>query len=91
MKRYFFDKLEKLRKDCYLQIGNMSQLKGKKSKHNNSIVIPVPTDDIYISVVDDRYITEIGSVLIDNSGYQYSLGMLDVVDLVKLTDFVTNY
>lgn len=67
----FTQKLDELIKSAYLEIANSLVLIGEESRHSNQIIILVQREDLQFNLDNGRWIEEIGSIIIDNEGYQY--------------------
>ena len=84
----FTQKLENLRESAYLTIVNHLTLIGEESCHSHQIIIPVRTANLQFNLNNGRWLEEIGSVIIDNEGYQYGLSVLDDEQLCSITDHI---
>ncbi len=84
----FTQKLEELIESAYLAIANSLVLIGEGSRHSNQIIIPVQREDFQFNLDNGRWIEEIGSVIIDNEGYQYDLSSLDEKQLCSIVDYI---
>lgn len=80
--------LEELREKAYLTIGNRLTIIGEESHHSNQIVIPIRNEELQFNLDNGRWLEEIGSIVIDNEGHQYSLSSLDDKQLFRITDYV---
>jgi hypothetical protein len=87
MKTYI-RKLEELREKAYLTIGNCLTVIGKESRHSNQIIIPIRNEELQFNLDNGRWLEEIGSIVIDNEGHQYSLSILNDEQLCRITDYV---
>ena len=84
----FTQKLENLRETAYLTIGIHLTLIGEESRHNNSIIIPVRKEELRFNLDNGRWLEEIGSIIIDNTGHQYSLSFFDDEQLFRIVDYI---
>ena len=55
---------------------------------NNSIIIPVRKEELRFNLDNGRWLEEIGSIIIDNTGHQYSLSFLDDEQLFRIVDYI---
>lgn len=91
MKSKFSTKRKSFREDCYLHIANMVNLKGSPSKYTLSEKVITIPDEIYIETSGKGVAVEIGSIVIDEYGYQYSLGIINDEVLCDICDYLTEY
>jgi len=84
----FTQKLESLRETAYLTIGNHLTLIGEESRYSNQIIIPIRKPELQFNLENGRWLEEIGSIIIDNCGYQYSLFILNDEQLCSITDYI---
>lgn len=86
----FTQKLENLRETAYLTIGNHLTLLGEESRHSNSIIIPIRKEELRFNLDNGRWLEEIGNIIIDNTGHQYSLSVLDDERLFRVVDYIVD-
>ncbi|MBT2621248.1 hypothetical protein [Chryseobacterium sp. ISL-6] len=84
----FTQKLEELIESAHLIIANSLVLIGEESRHSNQIIIPIRKEELQFNLDNGRWLEEIGSVVIDNKGYQYSLSFLDDEQVFSITDHI---
>ena len=87
----FEAQLYDLKKKMFQTISLKLNAVGVPSKFNfNCQVITVDDEDFQFTLQDDRYLIEVGSVLVDNKGYTHAIESLPLEQLIKITDYILN-